>query len=132
MIPVFSPPDPAGDRGYVHPVAVLLDGSILISTRLHLPFPLVSAIDGRDDKTDKIPEKIRSRQPQIEWKNIIGIRNIITHAYFAIDDEVVWDIIQTKLDPLQSCIQQILETEDLENYTILVKFCYNSKRAELK
>jgi uncharacterized protein with HEPN domain len=68
------------------------------------------------EATRKIPEEIRSRQPQMEWKNIIGIRNIITHAYFAIDDEVVWDIIQTKLDPLQSCIQQILETEDLENY----------------
>lgn len=63
----------------------------------------------------KIPEEIRNRQPQIEWKNLIGIRNIITHAYFSIDDEVVWDIIQTKLDPLQSCIEEILETENLEN-----------------
>ena len=68
------------------------------------------------EATRKIPEEIRNRQPQVEWKNVIGIRNVITHAYFSIDDEVVWDIIQTKLDPLQSCVQQILETEDLENY----------------
>ena len=45
MIPVFSLPDLAGDRGCVRPVVLLLDGSILISTRLRLPFRLVSAIE---------------------------------------------------------------------------------------
>jgi len=67
------------------------------------------------EATKNIPEGIRDRQIHIEWKKIIALRNIITHAYFSIDDEIVWDIIQTKLDPLKTCIELILQTENLED-----------------
>lgn len=69
------------------------------------------------EATKNIPEDIRDRQTHIEWKKMIALRNIITHAYFSIDDEIVWDIIHTKLDPLQTSIELILQTENLErNY----------------
>lgn len=66
------------------------------------------------EATKNIPEDIRDRQTHIEWKKMTALRNIITHAYFSIDDEIVWDIIQTKLDPLKTCIELILKTENLE------------------
>lgn len=62
-----------------------------------------------------IPEELRKQSTQIEWKNVIGLRNIIAHAYFSIDDEILWDIIQTKLEILKTCIENIKETENLEN-----------------
>ncbi len=63
------------------------------------------------EATRHIPEEIRNQQPQIEWKNIIGIRNIITHTYFCVDDEIVWNIIQTKLDPLKTAIELIQQNQ---------------------
>jgi len=68
------------------------------------------------EATKQIPNSIRLKYSQIEWKQIAGLRDIIAHTYFSINSKIVWDIIQTKLDPLQSCIENILETENLENY----------------
>jgi uncharacterized protein with HEPN domain len=43
----------------------------------------------------KVPEAIREGYPQIEWKKIAGLRDILIHEYFSIDLEIVWDIIHT-------------------------------------
>jgi len=50
--------------------------------------------------------------PEIEWKNIMGLRDYIAHAYFRIDVAVVFDTLQNNLRPLLSTIQQMIA--DLE------------------
>ena len=55
-----------------------------------------------------IPPEIRDRYPQVEWRKISGLRDIIAHAYFTIDDQIVWDIIQNKLSDLHNNIEQII------------------------
>jgi uncharacterized protein with HEPN domain len=49
------------------------------------------------EATKSIPEDIRNRYTSMDWQKIIGLRNIIVHTYFSVDDEIIWDIIQTKL-----------------------------------
>jgi uncharacterized protein with HEPN domain len=51
-----------------------------------------------------IPDDLREAYPQIEWRKIAGLRDFIAHAYFMLDDEIIWDVIQTKLQPLEECI----------------------------
>ena len=51
-----------------------------------------------------IPNEMRDRYPQIEWRKISGLQDILAHAYSAIDDEIIWDIVQTKLTELRECI----------------------------
>ena len=55
-----------------------------------------------------IPLEIRNGYPQVEWRKIAGLRDIIAHAYFTIDDQIVWDIIQNKLVDLKNNIEQIM------------------------
>lgn len=54
-----------------------------------------------------IPDNLRDRYPQIEWRKVAGLRDILAHAYFSIDDEIIWDIVQTKLAGLRECITAI-------------------------
>lgn len=54
-----------------------------------------------------IPGEIKDKKPEIEWKKISGLRDILAHEYFGIDTEVVWDIVQNKLPILKNQINRI-------------------------
>ncbi|MGI0491018.1 DUF86 domain-containing protein [Alkalinema pantanalense CENA528] len=63
------------------------------------------------ESVKQIPQDIRDRAPAIEWRKIAGLRDILAHAYFQVEDEVLWDIVQTKIQPLQEQIQPLLVSE---------------------
>jgi uncharacterized protein with HEPN domain len=63
------------------------------------------------ESVKNIPQPIRDCNPEIEWRKIAGLRDILAHAYFQIEDEIIWDIVQHKIHPLQQHIQQLMETE---------------------
>jgi uncharacterized protein with HEPN domain len=59
-----------------------------------------------------VPDDIRSKHPQIEWRRVVALRNILIHRYFGVDTEVIWDIIQNKLPVLENQTKSILEEID--------------------
>jgi len=59
----------------------------------------------------QIPRELRNRSPDTEWRSVAGLRDIIAHAYFQIRDEIIWDTIQNKVQPLKNQIQNLLERE---------------------
>jgi uncharacterized protein with HEPN domain len=61
------------------------------------------------ESVKNIPNEVRDRWTEIEWRKIAGLRDLIAHAYFQIESGIVWDIIQTKIQPLQEAVSQILE-----------------------
>lgn len=44
---------------------------------------------------------------QVEWRKIVALRNIISHEYFGIDEDIVWDIVSSKIQPLLTEIKKI-------------------------
>ncbi|WP_406660397.1 DUF86 domain-containing protein [Methanolobus sp. ZRKC3] len=56
-----------------------------------------------------IPLEVRNSYPHIQWKKIVGLRNILIHEYFGVDLEIVWDIIESNLENLKSEIGKALE-----------------------
>lgn len=57
-----------------------------------------------------LPEDLKKKYPNIEWKKIAGIRDIITHAYFKVNLEIIWDIVKNKLPNLKKEILEILNS----------------------
>ena len=62
----------------------------------------------------QVPQKIRDIYPAVEWRKIAGLRDILAHAYFSLELETIWDIIQNKVPHLRTQIQEILEQELIE------------------
>jgi len=56
----------------------------------------------------QIPESIRLQYPDIDWKKIAGLRDVLIHNYFGIDLELIWDIVENKLTSLEERVNQIL------------------------
>ena len=58
-----------------------------------------------------VPGRVREAHPEIEWRSIVGARNRLAHAYLGIDDDVVWDIVQTDIPQMLPCLRRLLEAE---------------------
>jgi len=46
----------------------------------------------------RLPESVRATAPEIEWRKIVGLRNILAHEYFSVSLPVAWDVVQNKLE----------------------------------
>ena len=49
---------------------------------------------------NKVSAEVKSAAPSMEWRLIADLRNLIVHAYWQIDFEIIADVIQNRLDPL--------------------------------
>jgi uncharacterized protein with HEPN domain len=55
-----------------------------------------------------VSSEMRSRHPEISWREIAGTRDRLIHGYFDVDYEVIWSIITIDLPLLVQQLQQIL------------------------
>lgn len=60
------------------------------------------------EATKSVPDEVRSRYPDIEWKRIAGLRDILIHQYFGVDVNIVWDVIKNKLPLFERQVKNIL------------------------
>ena len=63
---------------------------------------LSRAADLKPALVDRIPE----------LRQVVGLRNRVIHGYDAVDDEIVWDIVQNKLPRLQARVAELLGEDD--------------------
>lgn len=55
----------------------------------------------------RLPQEVRDRAPQIEWRKVAGLRDVIAHAYFQVDVQVVWDVLGDKLQELERVVRRL-------------------------
>ncbi len=55
---------------------------------------------------------LKRKYPQIVWKKITGIRNILVHEYFGVQLKTIWDTIKNDLPDLKEKITQIMKDSD--------------------
>ena len=59
----------------------------------------------------RVPVRIRRKYSDVDWQKIAGLRDIITHEYFRVDYEIIWDIVSNKVSTLSAQIRSIVEKE---------------------
>ena len=62
------------------------------------------SIKSIDAKTDT---KYLVNYPEIPWNDIMGLRNIIAHEYHRIDEDEIFHVITTDLQPLLELVQKM-------------------------
>ena len=62
------------------------------------------------EASNKLSEGIYQDNPEVPWKRLIGLRNVIVHEYFGIDDLVIWNIITINVKNLKTQISKIIDS----------------------
>lgn len=63
------------------------------------------------EATKRLTKEFRARHPSIPWKEMAGMRDVITHNYDEIELEEIWTVISENLPPLLNYIEPLIEGE---------------------
>jgi uncharacterized protein with HEPN domain len=54
----------------------------------------------------RVPDVVRASAPAIPWRRICGLRDILAHDYFGLDEAILWDVVHDEaprlLEPLRA------------------------------
>jgi uncharacterized protein with HEPN domain len=76
-----------------------------------LTLALVKDIEIIGEAAGRVSADCRTRHPQIPWSQMIGMRNRLTHAYFEIDLDIVWEVVTHDLPPLVTELEKTIALE---------------------
>lgn len=68
----------------------------------------VRSIEVIGEAVKRVPDDIRVKHPEIQWKSIAGMRDKLIHEYFGVDYDIVWDVVTNKVPELANVVREIL------------------------
>jgi uncharacterized protein with HEPN domain len=70
---------------------------------------LVRRIEIIGEAVKNLPEDLKREHPEIPWRDIAGLRDIIVHQYFGLDLELIWDVVKRDIPELKPRLKRIQE-----------------------
>jgi uncharacterized protein with HEPN domain len=64
------------------------------------------------EASKNVPEKIKEQHPEVPWAEMYLLRNKVSHEYFGIDYEIIWDIAKNYLPENKIQIESILKAAE--------------------
>ena len=97
----------------VHDFLASMEGMVLFNSTCMCLQSIGEAIRQVDNKTQG---HLFAFYPEIPWKQIIGMRNILSHEYLSIDPDLVFDIVREELPLLQLLRQMVGEEAEIDYF----------------
>lgn len=64
------------------------------------------------ESTQRLSAELKAAHPEIQWRGLAGLRNILVHDYLGIDLGRVWEIVEQFAPQLAELAAKLLETEE--------------------
>ena len=56
-----------------------------------------------------VPKELRASHPEVPWKEMAGLRDVLIHEYFGVKPERIWKVVSKDLPPLKGLMQAIAQ-----------------------
>ena len=73
-----------------------------------LTLAVVKCIEIVGEAASQVSAECRVRYPTVPWRQAIGTRNRLIHAYYDVDLDIVWDTVTRNLPPLIHELERVL------------------------
>ena len=83
--------------------------TFLQSTVLKRAF--VRSLEVIGEATKHVPSDFRRKYPDVDWREMAGLRDRLIHGYVSIDHQIVWNVVTNDIPTLLRQIRQIIEIE---------------------
>jgi uncharacterized protein with HEPN domain len=77
-------------------------------------YAVTRALEIISEASRHLPDEMKSRLRQIDWRGIAAVGNVYRHGYDAIDNAYVWDVIERDLEPLKIAMLAELQSLGVE------------------
>lgn len=74
-------------------------------------FACIKQMEIIGEASNHLSKELKDKFTDIEWAQIVGMRNVFAHEYFGIDSRLVWEIIKNDIPELKSKINQIISSQ---------------------
>jgi uncharacterized protein with HEPN domain len=65
-------------------------------------------IERLSEASRHVPDDLKTSQPQMEWRAIADVGNVLRHTYDQVSDRRIWQIITDDLAPLRTAVEKML------------------------
>ena len=72
-------------------------------------YAVIRALEVIGEATKQLPVSLKQQFPDMPWKEMSGMRDILIHRYFGVDDLVIWETVCLEIPRVKISIQALLK-----------------------
>lgn len=72
---------------------------------------VVRSLEVLGEASKRLPESQKAKYP-LPWREVMGMRDKLIHAYFGTDTEIIWQTVKENIPPLKVTVRKMLDDQE--------------------
>ena len=73
---------------------------------------VVRSIEVIGEESKRLPESLKAKNSELPWREIMGMRDKLIHAYFGVDTETIWKTVKENIPQLKQTIKKMVKDQE--------------------